>query len=263
VRLGDLDRPTARAFALRHPRSAEVARNVLQDALDDGLVDTNPFSKLGTRQGSRAHHAPLKPQEIERLGEIALKVHGPEYGPRFKALITFTAYVGPRLHEVCALEWPWIDVAREEVEFKVAKFDKPRTVYLPKEAASALRAMPRSMEGNRVFRSKRGRPLTKTSHFAIWNPVRATFLASLTEERRRELVDVDWHSLRHFTGWLFYLRFSDELAAYQLGHSDAKLIRNLYGHGQADALERLKTGGLAEVRPIRATSLPQARGGAA
>jgi hypothetical protein len=35
------------------------------------------------------------------------------------------------------------------------------------------------------------------------------------------------------------LGFSDGLAAYQLGHSDAELIRNLYGHGHTDALDRL------------------------
>ena len=116
-----------------------------------------------------------------------------------------------------------------------------------------------------MFRSKRGRPLTKTAHYAIWNPVRAALLASLPDQRKREIVDLDWHSLRHFTGWLFYvhLGYSDELAAYQLGHSDAKLIRHLYGHGKADALERLKRGARAEVRPIRATSLPHAEGGAA
>jgi integrase len=53
----------------------------------------------------------------------------------------------------------------------------------------------------------------------------------LPEHRRRAVVDFDWHSLRHFCGWHFYvnLGFSDELTAFQLGHSDAKLVRELYG----------------------------------
>ena len=57
-------------------------------------------------------------------------------------------------------------------------------------------------------------------------------------------MDLDWHSLRHFCGWHFYvnLDLGDELTAYQLGHADAKLVRDLYGHGKADALERLKRG---------------------
>ena len=47
--------------------------------------------------------------------------------------------------------------------------------------------------------------------------LRAAFWASLSEDRRRAIVDLDWHSLRHFCSWHFYvnLGFSDELDAYQ------------------------------------------------
>jgi hypothetical protein len=89
---------------------------------------------------------------------------------------------------------------------------------------------------------------------------RAAFWAGLPEHRKQAIVDLDWHSLRHFCGWYFYVHLghSDELTAFQLGHSDAKLIRDLYGHGRADALERLKRASRVEIRPIRATPLPQA-----
>ena len=47
---------------------------------------------------------------------------------------------------------------------------------------------------------------------------------------------------RHATapGYHHYVRvgFSNELTAVQLGHSDAKLIRDLHRHGQANAPER-------------------------
>lgn len=56
------------------------------------------------------------------------------------------------------------------------------------------------------------------------------------------------------------LDLGDELTAYQLGHADAKLVRDLYVHGRADALERLKRGTAANVVPLRATSLPHAAG---
>jgi integrase len=101
---------------------------------------------------------------------------------------------------------------------------------------------------------------TRSAHYWAWNPVRAAFWSGLPEHRRRAIVDLDWHSLRHFAGWYFYvhLGFSDELTAYQLGHSDAKLIRELYGHGRSGALERSKRGSRVKVRPIGATSLPHA-----
>jgi integrase len=179
-----------------------------------------------------------------------------------RSMILFTAYTGARLDEGRALEWPWLDIARSEVTFKVAKFDKPRTVLLLDEAAEALRSMPRRTDEHlQVFRSKHGLPIRGRSvHYWSWNPVRAAFWAGLPDHRRDAVVDLDWHSLRHFTGWYFYvhLDFSDELTAFQLGHADAKLVRDLYGHGRANALERLKRGARVEIRPIRATSLPQA-----
>jgi integrase len=263
VRLADVDRPMAVAFAQRHPRSAAVARGMFQDAVDAGLVDTNPFSRLNLEESSgRRDHGPLTVEELHRLADLALDVHGPEYGPHLRATILFTAYAGPRLEEGFALEWPWVDFSRSEVEFKVAKFDKPRTVLLLDEAADALRSMPRRTDRDaHVFRSKRGLPIRhRSTHYWAWSPVRAAFWAGLPEERRRAIVDLDWHSLRHFTGHYFYvtLGFSDELTAYHLGHSDAKLVRDLYGHGKADALERLKRGARVEVRPIGATRLPHA-----
>jgi integrase len=265
IRLADIDRPTAVMFARRHPRAAVVARGMYADAVDVGLVDTNPFSRLNIEEKpGRRDHDPLTVEELHRLADLAVDVHGPRYGLHLRAMVLFTGYVGRRLEEGCALEWPWIDVVRDEVTFKKAKFDKPRTVFLLNEAADALRSMPRPADSDpHVFRGKRGRPIRhRSAHFALWNPVRAAFWAGLSHERRSEIVDLDWHSLRHFTGHHFYvtLGYSDEETAYQLGHADAKLIRRLYGHGQAGALERLKRGARAEVRPIRATSLPHAAG---
>jgi integrase len=266
VPMADVDRPTAVAFAAEHPSAAVVARGMFQDAVNAGLIDTSPFSKLNIEEKpGRRDHEPLTIKELHHLADLSLEVHGPEYGPGMRAMILFTAYVGPRLVEGCALEWPWVDFADSEVTFKIAKFDKPRTVLLLDEATAALRSMPRWPEHDRVFRAKRGGSINgRSSHYWSWNPVRAAFWAGLPEHRRRAIVDLDWHSLRHFCGWYFYvhLGFSDELTAYQLGHSDAKLIRDLYGHGKAGALERLKRGARTEVRPIRATLLPHAQGGA-
>jgi integrase len=265
VPLADVARLRAVAFAREHPRAAEVARSMFQDAMDTGLVDVNPFSRLNIAGSpGRRDHAPLTVEELHRLADLSLDVHGPEYGPVLRAMILFTGYVGPRIEEGCALEWPWIDFANSQVSILKAKFDKPRTVLMLPEAAEALRSMPRRTdEYPQVFRSKRGLPIRSGSaHYWSWNPVRAAFWATLSADRRRAIVDLDWHSLRHFCGWHFYVNLgnSDELTAYQLGHSDAKLVRELYGHGRADALERLKRGARVEVRPIRATRLPQAAG---
>lgn len=245
VPLADVDRPTARRFATKQPKSASVARSLFSDAVEDQLVAANPFAGLRLKQSrGRSDHEALSVEELHDLAEIALAVHGPEYGPIFRAFILFSGYVGTRLNEGCSLEWPDIRLGDQEVHVRIAKFDKPRTVLLLPAAAEALRSMPRRADTPFVFTSKRGRPLTKTSHFAIWNPVRAAFWASLPGARRKQVVDLDWHSLRHFTGHHFYitLGYGSELAAYQLGHADPSLIERRYGKPYQGALERLKRG---------------------
>ena len=116
--LGGIDRLRAVSFAGQHPGSAVVASGMFQDAVDAGLIDINPFSRLNI-EGSpgRRDHEPLTVEELHRLADLALDVHGPEYGPVMRAMILFTGYVGPRLVEGCAVEWPWIDFARSEVTF--------------------------------------------------------------------------------------------------------------------------------------------------
>jgi integrase len=239
LKLGEVDRQMARRFALSHPAAAKVARALFADALDDGLVVGNPFQGLRLKASSRKDIRVLSETELHDLADRSLEVHGPEYGPTFRAMILFSAYSGLRLTEACNLKWSDVRFGEREVDVRVAKFDKPRTVLLLPEAAEALHSVPRRADTEYVFTSKRGQQLTQTSHYAIWNPVRGGTTA------------IDWHELRHFCAHHFYvtLGYSDELTAYQLGHSDAKLVRDLYGHGRQDALERLKAR-----PPLRAVS---------
>lgn len=251
--LKSLDRQDARRFASAHPRSAVVVRGMLSDALDDQLVAANVFQDLRLEESpGRRHHAPITEAELKALADTALTVHGDKYGPVYRSFILFTAYVGCRLEEGMNVEWRDINPAEQEVTLRVTKFDKPRTVLLRPEAIAALNAMPRRMDIPEVFYGKRGGAITKGNHQAIWTPIRATWWASLSPERRDQIAPTQgdkeqikgfvWHSLRHFTGhWLYItLGLGSELAAFQLGHSDPSLIERLYGHPFDGALDRLK-----------------------
>lgn len=261
VPLNELDRQMARPFAVAHPRSAAVARNLFADALDDGLVQTNPFASMGLEQSKgRKDHDPLRESEVLALADLAVGVHE-QYGQTFRALILMSYYVGSRLGETLGLERDQINFAESEVTFKRAKFDKTRTVLLLPEAHVALKSYVPLISTSLVFTSKTGKPLTKTNHYALWNPVRHAFWASLSEQRRRAVVDLDWHSLRHAAGYLFYVErgFTAAETAHQLGHADESLIVSLYGHGKAGALERMKAkarNGMSPVSPERVTSEP-------
>lgn len=241
--LAALDRQDARRFALDHPRSAVVVRGMLGDAVEDGLIQANPFADLRLEQSSgRAKYEPITQAELQLLADAARVEHGAKYGPLFRSYILAAGYIGFRLTEGLNLEWRDVDFRSSEITLRVTKFDKPRTVWLPDEAADALRAIPRRVGADHVFSGKRGGPLTKGNHQALWTPVRSSWWAKLSDERRTELVDFDFHSLRHHCAhWIYIvLGKGSELAAFQLGHSDPSLIEKRYGHPFSGALDRLK-----------------------
>lgn len=271
VPLRDLDRQAARKFADAYPRSAVVVRGMLADALDDQIIDANPFQNLRLEQSrGRRDHAPITQAELEALADTAIDVHGEKYGQVYRAFILFTGYVGARLEEGMNIEWRDVRIAEQEVDLRITKFDKPRTVLLRPEAIQALQAMPRRVDVANIFYGKRNRPLTKGNHQALWTPIRAAWWKTLTPERRLQIVPPDsaqpnyvWHSLRHFTGHWFYigLGLGSELAAYQLGHADPSLIEKLYGHPFDGALARLKRSTVVPaVVPLRASETQEATG---
>jgi integrase len=141
VRLRDLDKPTARAWALHAPLSnVRVARAMLTDAINDGLhPGPNPFGNLRLEQPrGRKDLIALTERELHELANCALECHG-AFGPAFRAMILFAGYVGLRPGELFALERA--DVGPDEVtirqnldgtgELKLPKNNKPRLVILP------------------------------------------------------------------------------------------------------------------------------------
>src|SRR5205807_352897 len=106
VRLGDVDRPRARMWALSQPQSnVRVVRSLFTDAINDGLhAGPNPFANLRLEQPrGRKDLIALTESEVRELAGCALRAHGP-FGPAFRAMILFAAYVGLRPGELFALE---------------------------------------------------------------------------------------------------------------------------------------------------------------
>jgi integrase len=267
IRLADVDRPTARRYANAHPRSAVVVRNLFSDAVDDGLIDANPFANLQLEQArGRSQHPTITEEELHDLADCAVVVLGQAYGQVYRSFILATGYVGCRLNEGLNLEYRDLRPREREVDLRVTKFSKPRTVLLLPDAWDAIRTIPRQAKHDRVWYAKRGGPLTKGNHQSLWTPVRALRWGKLSDARRRELVDLDWHSLRHFTAHFFYVvrGYGPELAAYQLGHTDPNLVVRRYGKPFQGALDRLKRASDGpRVVPLRAERTSEAGGSSA
>jgi integrase len=254
VRLADLDRLTARSWALQQPQSnVRAVRAMFNDAINDGLhPGPNPFANLRLEQPrGRKDLIALKEAELHELADVAERVHG-EYGPTFRAMILFAGYVGLRPGELFALERS--DIRSDEVvirrsldgtgQLKRPKNGKERVVILPPFARDALTDLVPRVGVPWLFVSKRGHQLRETSLTYYWHPVRATFGRPT----------MDFYELRHFCAThLLELGLSPADVAIQLGHTDGgALVMSTYGHPSEDAArERLKRAFDMNVAPLR------------
>jgi integrase len=238
-----ITRTQAMQFGKDYPRHAIVVRNMFADAFDSELVEANPFTNLNLQEKpGRKHYWTLHEPELRELADYAIELYPKDsYGAMCWAYILFTGYVGSRLAGGMKLRWEDVDFDKGLVTLH-EKFSKTRTVGLHPEAAKALRTIPRKPHGY-VFYGRRGQPLCKGTHTSIWDPIRTGFWATLPQERKDRIVDLDWHSLRHFCAHYTAYEMpggSERLAAWQLGHTDEKLIRELYGHSDQGAAEEMQ-----------------------
>lgn len=241
IRLADVDRPAARRYANAHPRSAVGVRNMFSDAVDDGLIDANPFANVQLEQGrGRSQHPTITEKELHDLADAAVVVLGGGYGQVYRSFILATGYIGCRLNE-------GLNASTATCGPRARGRPACYEVLEAADRASAARGLgchpDDSAPGQaraRLVREVRG-PLTKGNHQSLWTPVRALWCGKLSNARRRELVDFDWHSLRRFMAHFFYIvrGYGPEPAAYQLGHTDPNLVIRRYGKRFQGALDRL------------------------
>lgn len=247
MRVGDVDRPTAKTMANRWARNTtRTARAMWADALRDGLSQHNPFTSLGleTPKGRKDLIALTEP-EITELGELARTVHG-DYGDEFAALIVFAAYTGVRPGELAALQWHDLDPANREATIRRAldgqggvkppKNGLERTIILPPSALVALGQVARRTDSPFVFHTPRGCRLNKGSLAYLWRPVASAW-------RAKGGRDLDLYELRHACATLLLERgLAPADVAVQLGHTDGgRLVMTLYGHpDERRARDRLR-----------------------
>jgi integrase len=265
LRLADLDRLTARSWALKQPQSnVRAVRAMFNDAINDGLHSgPNPFSNLRLEQPrGRKDLVALTEAELHALADVAIGVHG-DYGPTFRAMILFAGYVGLRPGELFALERSAIRgdevVIRQSLDgtgkLKRPKNGKERVVVLPPPARAALVDLMPRVDVSWLFVSKRGRQLRETSLTYYWHPVRAAFGKP----------EMDFYELRHFCAThLLELGLSPADVAIQLGHTDGgALVMSTYGHPSEDAARaRLKRAFEMNVAPLRSVEFGSQSGGA-
>ncbi len=249
VPLASVDRKMAQDWAEADVKgrasNARVVQAMFTNAIDRGdHSGPNPFARLAKSQ--RRPRRQLDPDwltqtQVFELADVALETCG-SFGPQFRAMILFAAYVCLRPAELFALERR--DIRRDLVairqavggdgELKRPKNGKERLVLLPPPAADALRDVVPWPDVPWLFVRPDGQRFTKGSHYSRWNPTRAMFGRP----------GMDFYELRHFGATrLLELGASDADVAHQMGHGDGgRLVRETYGHpSDRYALDRLRS----------------------
>lgn len=239
---GGVARRAALAWARAHPSNARVVSALYNDAIDDGLIDTNPFANRRQEQSrERKDIAPLTELEVNMLADIALDHWGDGYGLVARAWVLFGAWVGTRPGETFGVTAADLDHDAGEVKIKRVKkrgAERPTdTVVLPTIVSDAIWSMPTQLHGP-IFRTRAGARMQKGALAWYWGPIRSAFRAKITPERWAELLGgqatFDFYLLRHFCASMIVANGGNEFdCAAQLGNSP-EVCRATYVHQYRD-----------------------------
>jgi len=250
LRLRELTAAHVRAFKARkieeslNPNTVGVMQGVLSTALnqavDDGLIPSNPASRV--KKAATREHSPMRSlsqEEASRLLEAAV-------GTRDEAMLTLALRTGMRQGELAALRWedvnligkPSITVRRSadtrtKTRVSTTKTGKERKIHIG----------PRTVE---VLKAHRARQLEERMAAASWADSDLVFPNTKGKVRRRDSVmrslrrlleeadlpkDVRFHDLRHTAGTLA-LRQGVPLhtVSKMLGHADPAMTLRRYAH---------------------------------
>lgn len=230
-----LSRRRARDWALENPSCVSSVRAMFTDAMNDGLIDFNPFGQLKlARSKGRRDIEVVSEEQLAKLVEVAKSSH-PVIGEQLGAMVLVAAYVGCRPGELFALSMD--DIHGNDVSISCQYSSKSRNLTSPKnglarevifppQAQEALRGVELNV-GRPMFRTPRGRPWMLSNWSSHWNAIRVG----------AGMPGMDFYELRHFCAT--YLRscgVSFEDIAFQLGHTDRGLLaRSLYAHPDESA----------------------------
>jgi len=244
LRLASIGRPEIQAFqaaqAAAYPKLSARTRNmtviilgtVLQSALRDGLIPSNPARLVSKLREQKREMDFLVPSEVHRLLAAALEVEGPAYA----LMIRLSVAAGLRRGELLALRWEDVDARARALKIRRAYgqtgFSSPkspgssRDVHVGRETIRELLEhrlrQGNPPEGGLIFDRGDGRPVSPGQvSFRSWRRV----LAAAGLRRIR------WHDLRHTYASLALSGGANlKFISSQLGHCGIQITLDRYSH---------------------------------
>ena len=259
LRLRDLTPAHVRAFKARkiedglNPNTVGVMQGVLSvalnQALDDGIIPTNPASrvkKAATR--GRAPMRSLSNEEASRLISAA-------QGMRDEALIVVALRTGMRQGELAALRWEDLelgDPGKASITVRHSADTRTHTRVSTTKTGEERKIGigPRTVE---VLKEHRRRQLEERMAASAWQDPGLVFPNTRGKVRRRDAVmrslrvllaeaglpaQVRFHDLRHTAGTLAIKQgLPIHVVSRMLGHSDPAMTLRRYAHVLDDMRE--------------------------
>jgi integrase len=230
-----------------------VLAMMLRAAVHDGLLDRSPLPPL--RSGHAGTGRVVDPDQLLSIEQVhAWGAAMPEVA---RVMPLLAATTGLRQGELLGLRWPNVDFLRRQIRV-VEQMVTPlgagrpewgppktaagvRTVPLTKEAADALNAhrlVQPTVDGEPIFRSRRGYRWRRATFGDVWRP--AAQAAGLPAW-------VHWHALRDvYASSLIYSRQDVRVVMTLLGHTSSEETLRVYARlwpeatdGARRALERM------------------------
>lgn len=231
-----------------HPRTCEIIRltlvQILNSAIDDKLLHENVAKKVALPKRHKTEKRALTELEKDAIKKA-------DFTMQEKTFVMLLFYFGLRRGECLALTKADIDLKKKTLTVnKTVVFDKNiptikdgaksdagnRTIPIPESAEAFLRDFLRSVDSFYLFKGKTTETLSKTQYVKMWERIIKKMNAAVTSDKEKEIgaepiQGLTAHIFRHnYCTMLYYSGISQKKAVELMGHSDLKMIMEVYAH---------------------------------
>lgn len=231
-----------------HPRTCEIIKmtlvQILNSAIDDKLLHENVAKKVTLPKRHKAEKRALTELEKEAIKKA-------DFTLQEKAIVMLLFYFGLRRGEILALTKSDINLKKKTLTVnktvvfdvntpivkKGAKSDAGnREIPIPESVHAFLRDFLKSVDSFYLFPGKHTETLSKTQYVKMWQRIVKKMNDSVTSEKEKiigsePITGLTAHIFRHnYCTMLYYSGISQKKAVELMGHSDLKMIMEVYAH---------------------------------
>ncbi len=231
-----------------HPRTCEIIKLTLVQILNSAIEDKLIIENVAKKATLPKYHRTEK-RALTELEKSAIKKA--DFTPRERAFVMLLFFFGLRRGEALALTKADIDLKNRILTVnKIVIFDVNtpiiktgsksdagnRSIPIPDSVWGLLRDYLKTVDSFYLFPGKNYQTLSKTQYTRMWdNIIKKMNAAVITDKEKligaEPIQDLTAHIFRHnYCTMLYYSGISQKKAVELMGHSDIKMIMEVYAH---------------------------------